>query len=769
MSLFQYISFIENLQSDNIETILKLNITMAIRVNDQTGPGVTPQTATTASATNPTPGTEDSNRPTGPNVRDLDNDAALQRLRYFAQLSASTIPIVSLDTETTAPSASRDESTRILPEDLIESPAIRIRKKPDRNSIQAEERACEVIQQKILEAQSEIDLIDAEHKSSQGELAQQRQQRLLTTLTTLYRDIDSSIRETTDYDFYKTSLEALKLRRSGIQNRMEELEGTNYDKSEMSNLNRQAIRTNRLLLKVQVMAAGMMLNNRSRLRGGGARNASYMALSGAFTSAQYLKEELHMRALRIIGSDNIRQITTTDWGNENVWSTDLGNLNITVESSSQAETPEPKVTIRQRRWINAHTTLRSIRQHLRRGEIQNAIRKVDMLLDLFKLNRVQVTQSNNTIAQQVQQLRNAIPNDLQEGQPAPEPVQLDITQRVQDLTAAITHPKHWVWMNVEYNDIAAAVRSQLHILTNTSNDYALVLKNKAKLETFAERLKFASRRGRLSERNRTLIEVGIRNMEVWTKRGFVYPKQNATIDLAPAIELISTGFRLEHEETNIPHAKQIYERAAGYLSRSATRLDTRLADMKRVVDGVKTNGNELFAQFRDEDIKRRTNLILEAIEQRNYAQAREQIGAIRGRYFAGEELVDPGYKRAVLDLQKIERHLQRADGATDPVISHQKIEELLNLLIRDIEHKQSFRVLVVRAEDEQYQFRYINPGTTLKGLLNSMARPDTTYIIFGSRIVPSGAERERIELNDASPVIIVAKSKPTKPIKTPSF
>ena len=49
----------------------------------------------------------------------------------------------------------------------------------------------------------------------------------------------------------------------------------------------------------------------------------------------------------------------------------------------------PKVLIPQQRWINAHTTLNNdIRMNIKRGNIDEAVKKIDMLINLYALRYI---------------------------------------------------------------------------------------------------------------------------------------------------------------------------------------------------------------------------------------------------------------------------------------------------------------------------------------------------------------------------------------------
>ena len=705
-----------------------------------------------------------------PRVRELNNEEARKLLNRYAAQTATTINLLREQTAV-VPEREPIDISSLLPEDLIESPLSRVRNIPNRQNPRAEEKLCVEIQKKIVLLQANIDSIDALFRVSQTQeektIAEERQRELINGLASLYRDIEVELRETDDYDFYKISKESLKLKRDAISYKMEEFEKGQYDKDKMSRLNQEAIRVNRLLLKVQIKLAGMLLNNRTSVRGGAARNAASTTLRGAFNTTQGLKEELHFRVHRLEGVKKMRQITTTNWDGEVVWTTNIENLNITIEPTSDLENQEQKVKIKQRRWINVHTTLNNIRRDISRGHISNANKKIDLLLALYKFKRIAISENNTVIVEGLNGLKQAL-TDSQDGQVSPQNMVNAFALRTRDLISRINNPKHWVWVDVEYKDIAAAVRSQLYTIAGNQKDFALVLQNKAILEYYAERLSVASKRGFLSIRNKGMIERGTEKLSVWTKRGFVYPKQFAVIDLGPALELMNAGFKLEKERDDILQAKILYGRASSYYLKAAQEADKRLNEIKGVVDGVKSRGHELYAQFRDTDIKKRIGITLREVNSCNYDQALQQINAIKGRYFF-HELIEPGYKRAAGLLNEAESRLRRAMRFQNPQSLVNEIIKRLKLASSDIEHKQSFRIYLVRAEDGQSTFRYVTPGTSLKGLLSSLQRdPDKTFVSMGHGWLPVNG-RDQIIFNDQTPTIIISNTKPTKSIPTTRF
>ena len=692
-------------------------------------------------------------------LQELDNDAALARLRTESKLAASTLPRITEASALTPGGEVAQAQIDLSPEDLIEAPGIRFRKRTYREDPCSEEHACVEIQKALLTLKADLDTL-----RPSNELLQDHS--YIQSLAELYGNIDVDIRETKNHQFYREFLDRLQLRRKAIYDEIDEIERTKYDKAALARLNREAIRVNRLMLKVQIKTAGLILRGRSpNSTGGNIWIHAGALLTAASNSAQLLKEESHFRVMRDQGTATIREMTTTDWGGERVWTTNLGNLDVTIEAPEDTtDGQEPKVRIRQRRWVNVHTTLTQIRRHVKRGEIATAIKKTELLQSLYRLRRILVINQYINVSKDLRVLKQAI-SQLTDGVVPDTGAIGNIPEQVDNLIGKIPakNAKHWVWMDIEYKNLGAATRSQLHTIAGNRIDFGTVLQNKALIEYYAEKLRVAAEKGYLLNRNKDLIEAGTTRLAVWAGRGFVYIKQFTCEELKPALKLMNEGFGLEKNPAEAESLQKFYRGSAEWFAKTAGELDRRLEDLKRTVDGVKNRGNEIYSQFRDTDITSRANLILEAFRRGNYREALKQTGAIRGRYLECP-LEEPGYIRITATLGKLESLIHQTSRHDRSEDTRKDVEHCVNLIKADVEHKLTYRVKVFDADTKRLRYVYPHPNTKLGGLLNMLGK---TWIIRNGWQTKDQI-RDALLVDDNARPFVVAEQKPTGTVSIPT-
>ncbi|MDP2913157.1 MAG: hypothetical protein Q8N91_04035 [Candidatus Omnitrophota bacterium] len=609
------------------------------------------------------------------------------------------------------------EGSNALPEDIIEIPHIQYGQKPERRYQRAEEHAAIELQKDIAILLSGLKLLNTAFRnaSADDEMQALREQEhaLHLHLANLYRQIPVEIKEGRPYEFYSRTLKDLKARQIRIYREIEEAD-TAGDKKALQRLNLEAIRLNRLLAKAQIKVSGMILLGRSRLpQNALIRNAAIWTLQGALNSAKALEEELHYRVERLRGKERVQKLETTDWLGRLVRTFRLGGFDIEVIKPA-SDKEEPRISIRQQRWINAHTTLDQILQHARRGEIPRANVKMDMLIGLYSEEKIAVMERYADILSDLNELKKLIAG-LPNAQPPPQNVMQDISARIKGLIQRITHPKQAVWQDIRYGNLAKSFRSQIRTVARYEPEYILILRNKADLEYFAGKLKTASEQGRLSKRNRRLILGGLARITEWTERGFVYPKQFAAVDLMPAEQFInSDNFR----------------DAQTALRSAVKRLEKRLSDIDNITSHVKNRAAAIFSEFRDADIAERIDALAATLAGRDYDNVLDQIQETRELYF-GKALVEPGYMRAERIFRLIEsavRALRRTKSEPSRKAAETEVKSKLSLIKDDLAHKRSFRVAVT-FEDGKGEYKYINPGTTAKGLLKMLGKEPARTLI----------------------------------------
>ncbi len=635
-----------------------------------------------------------------------------------------------------------------LPEDIIEIPYIGRRLQPERELTerQAEERASIELQKDIalLIADLKLVIADAKSASTDTQMAgiEGRMRKLLEQIKEIYTSVPVAIQENRPYGFYKDLLAQLKERRDSknpgsIYQQIEEADRRN-DAKALARLNQEAIRNNRLVLKVQMMVAGKILTGRSGLKESSMmRNAALWSLEGALNSAKALEDELHYRTQRLRVAKFVREIETTDPIGNIVRTFRLEGFNIEVLEPAPGQ-EEPKVSIRQQKWINVHTNLERIQQNIRKGNIAKALEQIDTLIALYNVRYIVAMERYRDIAGELKALRKVI-QKLPDAQAPPASASEDTEARIDNIARNIVHPKQRIWVDIQFQDLAAAFRSRIHILAGYVTEYNLIVANKSNIEYYAEKLLVAREKGYLPQRNKNIILGGLTRLVEWTDRGFVYPKQFATIDLKPAIELI------ERDE---------FESAEKYLREAVAEMEKRLAEITRISANEKKAAVALYAEFRDHDVSARVEGIIASARDKNFDQALNQLSDLREMYF-NQELVEPGYVRAEFLLRGVVSMIRGAQRQKNPEPTIAKLQERLDQVKEDIAHKNSYRVAVTQ-ESGASRFIFINPGTTARGLLAMLKRnPNETSISTGAGWIPQDQLTSH-KLRDSTTVTIAS-------------
>ncbi|MBU3959125.1 MAG: hypothetical protein KKE91_04640, partial [Candidatus Omnitrophica bacterium] len=567
----------------------------------------------------------------------------------------------------------------------------------------------------------------------------QRENMLLEELRALYLNMPVEIHADKPYDFYSTLLKELKEHREEIYRKIEKAD-LESNKRALRDLNLEAIRNARILVKLELLIAGMFLNGKAgpkviELR----RNAALWTLQGAVFNSKILEDELRFRVQRLRGKKKIQEIETTDWIGQIVRTFRLGGFDIKVGEREGEE--EPKVTVRQQRWINVKTHLVTIRRDIKRGEIKKAIKAIDMLIELYNIHYIVAMERYKDIANDLKRIKK-MALGLPESHAPPKDEVKKISDEITNLTKKIIHPKQRIWVDVEFRNLGKGFRGKIKTIARYEPEYMLILKNKTNLEYYAERLKTALEKGYLSNRNREVIRNGITRLKAWVDRGFVEPKQFSAIYLQPVIDLLDSND---------------FEAARDYCRKTVQELEKRLQEIDSIIVNVKKRAASLYAEYRDEDITKRTNTISSSIEDKDFETALSEITELRELYF-NQELVEPGYIRAEKLLRITANLVRGAARSRNPDPTIKRISSILDELKQDILHKRSFKITATREDGESRQF-FINPGTTALGVLNlkNLKRdPDKTLVSIGKGWIPKD-ELKKVKLADGAHVLLKAK------------
>lgn len=617
-----------------------------------------------------------------------------------------------------------NEVKETLPEDLVEIPQKSFKLKPEReiNERYAERMASIEIQKNINNFIAELSLITADSKNAETDEEKnniaEREGMLLEGMRGLYANIPKQIISGKPYKFYSALLKELKKHRDHIYEIIKKA-AKDGNKKVLAQANLEAIRNNLIILKMQVLIAGMLLSGKSTLkRAKISRYASLAALQGALNSAKRLEDELLFRIKRLKGKKRIEELETTDWIGQLVRTFRLGGFDIQVSEEGK---DEPGITVRQQKWINVKTRLSSIRIDIRKGNIKKAVEELDILIKLYSVYYIITLESYREMSMELKAIR-ALALGLPESQAPPLDILKPIQDKIDSLSKKITHPKLRIWTEINYKNMEKAFHGKIKTIASYEIEYMLILGNKANLEYYVEKLKTASQKGYLSKRNKESIEDGISRLMDWVERGFVYPKQFSAINLRPIIGL------LEAED---------YNGARNFCEKAINELEVRLLEIEKIVSNVRRSAASTYSEYRDSDISERSDSILIALNAKDFESAVSQINELRELYF-NQELVEPGYIRAERLLRQVTRIIRGINQVRDKELSIRRIENILNELKQDIVHKYSFKITVTR-EDGKSRKIFINPGTTALGLLNLknlQRNPDTTPVSIGKGWIP---------------------------------
>lgn len=648
-----------------------------------------------------------------------------------------------------------DEVSEVIPEDLVEIPQRSFKLKPEREMEErhAEQRASIEIQKYINNFIAELSVIISDYKNAKTDKEKlsiaERGGMLLEEMRALYINMPVRIRTGKTYRFYAELLKELKKRRDAIYEKIEQAD-KDGNKKALAESNLEAIRNNRVLLKMQLLIAGMLLSGKSTLKGGGiGRYAALATLQGALNSAKRLEDELSFRIKRLRGKKKIQEFETTDWVGQLVRTFRLGGFDIEV--GEVKEGAEPSITVRQQKWINVKSRLISIQRNIKKGEIKKAIDALDVLIKLYNVYYIVTMESYKDTATDLKAIRELVLG-LPEAQAPPKEQFEIISNKIITLAKKITHPKHRIWVDIEYKSLEKRFHGELKTIASYEVEYMLILGNKAILEYYVEKLKTASQKRYLSKRSRDVIKDKIGRLFKWVDEGWVYPKQFSAIDLRPIISLLDNDAFGEAEQFCIKTIKE---------------LETRLKEIDRIVANVKRSAASTYTEYRDNDITKRANNIISALNAEDFELAISHITDLREFYF-NQELVEPGYIRAEKLLRNATSIVRGIGRSRNKDLTIKRITSILNELKQDIAHKHSFKITVTREDGKSRKF-FINPGTTALGLLNlkNLQRdPDTTLVSIGKGWIPK-QNLDKVKLREGAQVLLKPKSISDFDIKAP--
>jgi hypothetical protein len=482
-----------------------------------------------------------------------------------------------------ASSSITDDRAELLAaaEDRFEKPYSNLVQIPER---ELNEKVAE--RNSAVEIQMELDRLLAELGTvvSQQEIPglfevglDEREAGFLRNLRSLYQSMPVPVHDELPFAEVSQLLKDLRASRNRIYAAIEKADRENNSEA-LKDLNRQAIRNNRLILKAQILVAGKMMAGKSNLKGRdiilGAVGAS---LNGAMNTAQHLKRELGYRIGRLQAAKMVREIETTDWLGRIIRTYRMSGFDIEVSPTTK-EGQEPTVTIRQQYWVNAHTRLNQILTDLRTGRLGAAQIQLDNLRNLYNVKHLIIYEKYREIAEGIGQLRERTAN-LQEGVKLPPDQVKGYSDEINKLKEMIDNPKQRVWVDVEIEDIDAAFRGYLHRFAGYIEEIGTISYYKTTLEFFASLLKDADKVKILVEKKFGDPLEGLAPIVEWAQRGMVYQNSGP---------LLILNLRLKRSKAEIIPGRRKISRAG------CSHLQGRLQEIESIVASSKSRPRAFF-------------------------------------------------------------------------------------------------------------------------------------------------------------------------------
>ena len=470
----------------------------------------------------------------------------------------------------------------------------------------------------------------------------------IARLVGLYRDVDVALDEGRENAFYQKELKAARKKRENVRREIVVAYSEN-SKKELVDLNEKSVSLNKRILKLQLMVAGRMLNDRfENIKGNARKNIALATLIGARNTAAELYHEMTFLVLRKRAGEKLKQMKTRGISGEILWTFNLGGYDI---SKIEKDDGTVEVVFPKRKWINVHRYLENIRLDTQRGEIEKAKASLLKISRIYKLGNRKVSKTYKQIFEKLTGFYKYL-STFEEGQLLTKDKKSELKISMQEIIKLEQNPKHWVFEEISFESIARALRSEAHTIESNIEEYKLIMGVLANLHYYLELLKMAKDSG-LSKRNAEIINDGLAGVDTWVSRGFVRPKQWTASDVKGFAELIEKGS---------------LSAVSGKIERIKKNLQERLTSLERINNSVAKRAASLHTEYRDADIKKSIEHMNELLEKGNLSEILLLIEDIKTRYFkfSPSELV---YKNvlekfnAVIDL--IKQHNNSGKDLTD--------------------------------------------------------------------------------------------------------
>ena len=586
------------------------------------------------------------------------------------------------------------------------------RRKPERelNEKIAEMRASLDQQRDINRAIEDLEFIMADYKNAnsaeQKDDLTKRFKPLLHFLAEIYHSISSDLEENKDFTFYQKLLQEKNKEQDELYKKIIDAD-KNKQKKTLQRLNIEAVSLNKLIIKLQIRVAGMILRGRSEhtnvLVG---CKASYKTLIGAVNNVHLLREELRYRISRLHGGKLMREFDTTDWMGDLIKTSDFEGFDMEILDSDKEE--EYKIFIRQGRWINVHTTLRNIQAAIKKGDNKFAFDKLKTLTNIYSVRYIIANERYHDIADELKAMTKMLINIADAHAPPSDDQMKFFNDKVNALIYKIAYPNQKVWVDVPYKSLDKALRGRtIHPIKETYEpEYALCLGFKQNAEHYARLLEKSAAKKNISARDNRIIVLGLdRIMDDWargklTRNGKslkrVDEKTDSQSEITSALHLLKS----KDFTATLRHVNNLVK-----------NIDERMKNCVRITRNLKKHGARIYREYCDQDIQDKISIVEKLIQKKEYNDALLYISALNKRYFEDEH-PEPGYQRASKTIKKAENLLRKFYDLNDNTkISGiiPKVNHYLNQIKSDIENKSLLRITVNMANQKPMTY-FVDPS-----------------------------------------------------------
>ncbi len=498
----------------------------------------------------------------------------------------------------------------------------------------------------------------------QAELLRRRQ-IVVDKLRELYRRIPVKVDTNLEYDQYSDKLRELRAEQRSIASRIEREDGSG-GKERLAQLNLDAIKNNQRILNLQILIAGRLLTGKTR-SGEIHDLPALTTLEGAINSALAMDIEIEYRVQRLKGQQLLSRYQSDRVYGDRLKTYRLGQYHVGLAPSPDNE-DDQGVTITQQVAINVHTTLDEIRRQANRGDKSDALKNLARIERLYSDDVKLAREPYKRLREDIRQLRETLEALEQDVVLEKGAARDTVADQVKRLTQNVRFPKQEVATERTYKNDEKAFHGRVRSMASELNTYMTVLKYRTDLRYYAIKLQNAikqQQRGRavaLSQRNRKIIKARLTEFEEWSRAGHTVMRVDASILFDSILELI------DQDE---------FVQAEAILRRIISQLDQGLQRIERITGHLERQALKYYARHRDQDVTRRVDGIIAAINDQEYTSAANLIDELLQEHFTAPPTTR-GYEQAERRLKVLKGIFTRLsrDPGSQMTLAQDEIQTL---------------------------------------------------------------------------------------------